>query len=35
MIQVVLVMLVVPESPRWLIGKGRDEDARKIITRYQ
>ncbi|KAK0105008.1 hypothetical protein ONS95_004622 [Cadophora gregata] len=25
---------VVPESPRWLIGKGRVEEARQIITYY-
>jgi len=33
-IQVLLIFLVVPESPRWLIDHGREEQATKIIAKY-
>lgn len=32
-IQVIFVMMI-PESPRWLISKGRDEQARRVITKF-
>lgn len=31
---VVIFGLFIPESPRWLVGVGRNEDARKIITKF-
>jgi len=34
LIQVLLVFLIVPESPRWLIDNGRDEQALRIIAKY-
>jgi hypothetical protein len=33
-LQLVLVFLVVPESPRWLIANGREEEALRVITEY-
>ena len=27
--------LFMPESPRWLVGKGRMEDARSVLTRIR
>ncbi len=33
-IQVIFIMMI-PESPRWLIGKGRFDEARKVLTKYQ
>jgi len=33
-LQVVLVFLIVPESPRWLIDHGREEEALRVITKY-
>jgi MFS family permease len=33
-LQLALVFVVVPESPRWLVANGRDEQALRIITEY-
>jgi MFS family permease len=33
-LQLALVFIVVPESPRWLVANGRDEQALQIITEY-
>jgi MFS family permease len=34
LLQVILIFLVVPESPRWLIDHGREEAAFKVLAKY-
>jgi len=29
-----IIFLVIPETPWWLVGKGRLEKAAKVLTRY-
>ncbi|KAK6697050.1 hypothetical protein SNK05_000003 [Fusarium graminearum] len=29
-----LAIFLIPESPRWLIGKGREEEARQVLVKY-
>jgi MFS family permease len=33
LVPAVLIALIMPESVRWLVSRGRDADARRIVTR--